>query len=341
MTKNALVTGANGFIGQHLCRSLLDDGFKVRGMLHEHAPLYFVEEDEIEWVTADLRVKETLQDVCSGIDTVFHLAAIPRNDLSKSWDEFLEVNVRGTERLLCEGQKAKIGRFVFISTVEAAGYGDGINPRKETDEPHPDNYYGKSKLAAEGLVLSADWPFERVVLRLPMVYGPGTFLIVPKLFGMAKRGFYPLFGSGDTLMEFSYVGNAVHGMRLAAEKKEAVGQLFYVSDERSYTIREVVSGIAEAMGRKVIFIRIPVWIAYAGAFVWELMAKLLAFPPIVSRYSKKPFFTRETVWWTTRNVNTVDQSKAKSLIEYRPEVSRLDGCQRTWSWLNSVNGGPL
>lgn len=335
-SKSHLVTGANGFIGQHLCRSLLDDRLPVRGLRHEPKPLYFVEGGELSWHDGDLAEPASLRGVADGVDTVFHLGAIPRNDLSKTWNEFEATNIDGTRSLLQECARSGIRRFVFASTVEAAGYGDGVHPRREEDPPHPDNNYGKSKLAAERVVMDEEWPFERTVIRLPMIYGPGTFLIVPKLFGMVKRGFYPLIGRGDTRMEFCYVANAVHGLRLAAEHEAAAGGMFYVSDERSYTIREVVQAIAEAMETKVRIIRIPVWFAWAMALGCEITAELLPIPPIVSRYSRKPFFTRETVWWTTRDVNMVSTEKIRSLLAFAPSTRLLQGCHETACWLRSL-----
>lgn len=328
-----LITGANGFVGQHLCRNLLDDGHAVRAMVHGDNPLYFIEKNEVEWIEADLGKPESLANIMNGIDIVYHLAAIPRNDLRKTWDEFTQVNIDGTGILLERAEKAGVRRFVFISTVEAAGYGNGVDPRKEEDPPQPDNNYGRSKLEAEKLVLNSKLNMECSVLRLPMVYGPGTFLIVPKLFGMVKRGFYPLIGNGDTLMEFCYIDNAIQAIRLCGEKENAANELFYVSDERSYTIREVIITIAMATSRKVRFLRIPIFLANFLAATWEIIAKVLPFPPIVSLYSKKPFFTRETVYWTTRNVNIVSTEKIKQRLGYNPQINILEGCRRTAEWL--------
>ena len=328
-----LVTGANGFIGQHLVRALVDSGNTVRGLRHTPTPLNFVSQDEVEWIEADLANPSSLKGIAQSIDTVYHLGAIPRNDLGKSWNDFLEVNVKGTRELLRECDEAGVRRFVYTSTVEAAGYGDGINPRRELDEPRPDNNYGKSKLEAERIVLDGSWRMECCVVRLPMIYGPGTMLVVPKLFGMVRRGFYPLIGDGSAPMEFCYVANAVHGLRLAAQRPEAISELFYVSDERTYTIKEVVSYVAHAMGCKVQFVRIPTTLAYTAAACFELLAKALPFPPFVSPYSRKPFFTRETVYWTTSRVNMVSIEKAKSQLGYRPQVDIATGCRLTAEWL--------
>jgi UDP-glucose 4-epimerase len=328
-----LVTGASGFIGQHLVRKLLDQGHSVRGTIHTEQPLYFIRADEIEWRRIDLSVPETLAGIATDIECIYHCAAIPRNDLRLSWEDFASINIKGAESLLAEAQRAGVKRFVYISTVEAAGYGDGKNPRRETDVPHPENNYGKSKLAAEEIVLSGPWMFERTVVRLPMIYGPGTFLIVPKLFGMVKRGWYPCIGSGTTGMEFCYIANAVDALILAGASPRAAGELFYVSDERSYTIREVISHIAAAMHKRVIFISIPKAPAYAIALLWEFAARIAPFPPIVSPHSKKPFFTRETVRWTTSDINIVSTEKIRSLLGYRPAISIAEGCARTAEWL--------
>ena len=167
-----------------------------------------------------------------------------------------------------------------------------------------------------------------------MVYGPGTFLIVPKLFGFVKKGFYPLIGDGESIMEFCYVSNAVNALVLACDHKKAGGELFYVSDERSYTIKEVISRVAEAMKVNVLFIHVPVFFATCGALCFEAAAKLFPFPPLVSRYSHKPFFSRETVKWTTRDYNTVSAEKIRRVLGYAPVIIITEGCKRTAEWLN-------
>ena len=330
-----LVTGANGFIGQHLVKKLLSDGKKIRGTKYAERPLYFFKNEEIEWRNIDLQKEDTLKGVAEDISCIYHLAAIPNNDFSKTWEDFHSVNVLGTQAFLEEAKKTGVKRFVYISTVEAAGYGDGINPRKESDIPHPDNNYGKSKRMAEEIVLMGSWPFERVIVRLPAIYGPGTLLIVPKLFGMVKRGFYPLFGSGENLMEFCYVGNAVQAIVLAGTRPEAAGEIFFVADERSYTIKEVIAAIAKVMNKRVLMVHIPRWAAYAGASLWEFCAKIYPFPPLVSAATKKPFLTRDTVWWTTRNVNIVSTEKIRRILGYMPLVSLNRGCDETWQWLKT------
>lgn len=334
--KHAIVTGANGFIGQHLVRFLLDNNIKVRGICHGSLPLYFVKPHEFEKIEADLNNRQSLVNICKNCDVVFHCAAIPRNDLSKTWEEFKQTNIDGTKYLLEEAVYASVKRFVFISSVEAAGFGNGISPRIETDTSIPDNNYGKSKLLAEELVLSSPLNIERVVVRLPMIYGPGTFMIVPKIFGMVKKGFYPLIGDGHAKMEFCYVKNAIQGIFLAGQHAEANKQLFYLNDQKTYSIKEVITNVAAAMNKKILFLYIPRFVAYTIALCVEILAKILPIAPIISPISRKSFFTRETVFWTTRDVNWVNSDKARSILGYNPPIDIKSGCESTVKWLKMM-----
>jgi UDP-glucose 4-epimerase len=230
-----------------------------------------------------------------------------------------------------------VKRFAFISTVEAAGFGDGIHPRRESEDGVPVNQYGQSKKDAEKLVLQDRWNFETVVFRLPMLYGPGTFLIVPKLYGMVRKGVYPIIGSGNTLMEFCYVDNAISGIITALDSHcNCNREIYYLSDSRSYSILEVIRAIAKSLNKKVLFIKIPVFLAYCIGFLNELLAKIFPVPPFISSASKKPFFSRETVFWTTHNVNIVSTEKARKELNFRPYVTIEQGTQKTAQWLQKV-----
>lgn len=333
---SVLVTGASGFIGQHLVTELLVSGqHKIRGTRQSEPEYSFFNFEAIEWRTVELSNRLSITGLCDDMDIVVHLAAIARQEFDKSWDDYLRINVEATENLLDDAEKAGVKRFVYISTVEAAGFGNGTDPRVETDLPSPVNFYGKSKLAAEKIVLSHSGSMETVVLRLPMVYGPGSLLTVPKLFGMVNKGIYPLIGTGTNLMEFCYVGNIVTAICLALTQPNIKNELFYVSDCRSYSIREVISAIAKAENKKVMMIALPIPVAYSIALLWEIMAKIIPIPPIISKISRKPFFSREAVWWTTRNVNIVSTAKIRGVLGYRPFYSIDDGCKATVDWLKS------
>lgn len=331
---NFLITGGDGFIGQHFINMLIQEGHSVVALYHEKLTRYFIpNSNRIRWIHCNLSTNNDIGDIGDSIDVIVHLAAISRNDLSKKWSEFVTVNAKGTENIAKLAEMAGVKRFVYVSTVEAAGFGNGLEPRKETDNPKPDNNYGKSKLLGERVLTSKKWNFDYVIVRLPMIYGPGTKLIVPKLFGAVKLGWYPIIGDGKTKMEFCFVENAINAIYLCAIHKAAPNELFYISDQKTYSIKEVIENIAISMNIKIKLVYIPVFIAYIGALSFEILAKIFPFHPIKSKYSGKPFITRETVYWTTRDVNWVSSQKIRHLLNYNPSISIQEGCKITAQWL--------
>jgi len=162
------VTGGTGFVGTHLLRHALDEGYDVRALTRGWKP----PEDEIAWVDGALDRPETLAKLCSGADAVVHVAGA-LNAPSRS--AFEAVNVAGTANMIDAARKAGVKRFVHISSLSAR-------------EPKLSNY-GWSKARSERLVAASglDW----TIVRPPAVYGPGdkeTF----ELFKMARRGLVAL-----------------------------------------------------------------------------------------------------------------------------------------------------
>jgi len=183
-----LVTGATGFIGRRLCAVLKQHGSHVRALGRgERDGLWnrFIRADLAQGVPAD-----ALHDV----DTVFHLAgkAHALSETSQDEAEYFRINTEGTRRLLEVAGEAGVRRFVFFSSVKAMGEG-GDACLDESAACCPETPYGKSKLAAEHLVLNGGYVPEPVVLRLSMVYGPTRKGNLPRMIEAVARGrFLPL-----------------------------------------------------------------------------------------------------------------------------------------------------
>lgn len=335
MSKNLiLVTGANGFIGQHLCRRLLKDGQKVLALIKDRDKDEIPSHKKLKKIYGDITDKKFLKENLKGIKVVFHLAAIARLQYNYTEKDYFKINVTGTKNLLEVAHENKIKRFVYISTIEAVGPADGVNPLDEKTPPHPVNIYGKTKLQAERLVLKY-YKTKRLpvtIIRLPMVYGPGNMLIFSRLFKLVSKGIYPLIGRKEIIMEFCNIHNAIHGMLLAERLKKAIGEIFFINDGRSYSIKEVLMAAAKAQNVNLRFFIIPIWFAYTIGFVIEVCAKIFPFPPLVMPQTKKPFFSRGTVSWTTKSVNMCSSKKAKMLLGYKPVVSLAKGVKEAVSW---------
>ena len=166
-TRTLAVTGGTGFVGTHLLRLAIAEGFDVRALTRGWKP----PEDEIEWIDGALDRPEALHKLCSGADAVIHIAGL----ISGSKEEFEAVNVGGTAALIDAARRAGVRRFVHISSLAAR-------------EPELSNY-GKSKAKSERLVASSG--LEWTIIRPPAVYGPGDRETL-ELFKMAKRGLVAL-----------------------------------------------------------------------------------------------------------------------------------------------------
>jgi nucleoside-diphosphate-sugar epimerase len=333
MSKTVLVTGASGFIGSHLVDSLRADGLHVRSLVLENASQEFLKESDSEIIIGDLRDRASLKTACQGCDEVYHLAAISRHDANVPDDEYRAVNVEGTLNLLEIARESGARRLLFTATIEAVGMSKDGAPLTEETPQHPRNIYGETKLEAENLVrqFQRDTGFETVVVRPPMTYGPRELILYTRLFNIIRKGFYPLIGSGTALSEFCYVKNQVHGIRLAMEKGRP-GEVYFISDEESYTIEHIIRSIAAEMGVKVRTPHIPVPIAWCMGLGLEILSKILPFYPFRIPQTGRPPFSRKTVEWTSQSCLYCDISKAKTELGYKPEYSLQEGIRETIEW---------
>ena len=191
MSKLALVTGGQGFIGSHLCGRLISAGHRVRVLARPSSGLTNLDGLPVEVVRGDLTGDGSLAQAVAGVDWVFHLAGALKGF---SQEELLRVNRDGTKRLVeaCAAHTPDLSRFVLVSSLAAAGpSASGGLPRTEDAPPAPLTWYGKSKLEAEMVVLKAGLPFT--ILRPPIVFGPRDRDVF-SYFQIAKAGVLPIPG---------------------------------------------------------------------------------------------------------------------------------------------------
>ena len=184
-----LITGASGFVGQALVQYLTQAGHEVRAVTRQPVPGFTGSETCLidDLVTADWPV--LLKD----IEQVVHLAARVHQVQETSAEplaEFRRINRDATEVLAAAALQAGVRRFVFISSVKAAVDSTGIQPIDENFPANPQSHYGISKLEAEQTLLSlvGNTGFEPVILRLPLIYGPGAKGNLQSLFRIMKAG---------------------------------------------------------------------------------------------------------------------------------------------------------
>lgn len=332
------MTGAGGFIGSHLVEYLVNKGAVVRVLLAPNESASFLESVNVEPCRGDLRDPRSLRDAVEGVDIVYHLAAISLHDATIAEDDYVAVNVEGTRNLLHASVDAGVKKLLYTATIEAVGMSRDGQPLTEASAQHPRNIYGRTKLEAEQLVLAyaRASKIHGVVVRPPMIYGPRELILLRRLFRIIALGFYPLIGSGQALTEFCYVKNLVRGIDLAAERGGS-GEVYFISDERSYAIEEIVSTIAQAMGVRVWTPHIPVPLAKVIGAVFEVLSRMLPFYPFRIPQTGRPPFSRKTVEWTANSRLYVDISKARRELGYVPQYSLARGVEETLDWYRKNN----
>jgi len=329
--KYTLVTGGTGFIGSHLVENLLSRNRKVR-VLAMKTPLEEIENENLEVIRekgaeivyGDLRDRESLDKSVQDVDIIFHLAAISR-PMNIPVHVYYDTNEIGTKNLLEACKNIKLKRFIHVSTVSVLGVSQEGRPLKEDDFQKPTGDYGLSKLKGEQLALEyyKNHDIPVVVIRPPLTYGPRCLarLII---FKFVQKRLFPLFKKGQAHMEFCYVDNMVQALLLTESRQDILGEVFNISDERFYTISEVVNTIAKLeRANPPLINNMPVWLGRLLGLVAELGAKITGiYPP----------FSRTAAEWMSRDQNVYDISKAKKVLGYSPQISLEEGIKRTIAW---------
>lgn len=270
-----LVTGASGFVGQALCAELLRHGYFVRGAVRQVEGRAALQGEPV--VVGAINAATDWTAALGGCDVVVHLAARVHVMDDKAVDplaEFRETNTEGTLNLVRQAADAGVKRFIFISSVKVNGEGRDA-AYLESDTPAPADAYAISKWEAEqGLQrIAADTGLEVVVLRPPLVYGPGVKANFLRLMQLVQKGWPLPLGAIRNRRSLLYLGNFVDAIRLCVEHPAAAGQTFLLDDGEPVSTRVLIRAVAQAMGRPARLFAVPVrLLELAGALLGKRAA---------------------------------------------------------------------
>lgn len=263
-----LVTGANGFVGSALCAALGRTPVRLRvAVRYSVAAL-----PGVEVATIDAIGPQTLWvDALQGCSTVVHLAArahVMREEAVDPLAAYRSVNTDGTLHLAQQAAAAGVRRFVFLSSIKVNGEATTQGqPFRSSDTPHPQDPYGTSKWEAEkGLrQIAQDSGMEVVVIRPPLVYGPGVKANFAALMrAIAHKRPLPL-GAIHNLRSLVGLDNLVDLVLACTTHPAAAQQTFLVSDGEDLSTTELVQRMARAMGQPSRLLPVPAWLLQAGA----------------------------------------------------------------------------
>lgn len=313
-----LVTGATGFVGRALFVSLVGSR-TLRGVVRKLGENALLEGER--FVTGNLSADFDWSDALIDVSVVVHCAArvhVMNEEATDPLAEFRRVNVDGTLRLARQAADAGVRRFVFVSSIKVNGeHSQPGHPFTADQTLAPGDPYGVSKCEAEaGLrALAKEMDMEVVIIRPPLVYGPGVKANFLAMMRWLQRGVpLPLGSVMENRRSFVFLDNLIDLIVTCIDHPAAANQTFLVSDDEDLSTAALLRRMAEALGRPVRLIPVPV-----GLFVFG--TKLIGRPGIAQRLCGSL---------------QVDIGKTKVLLGWSPPYSVDEGLRRTAGhWLAS------
>ena len=321
-----LVTGGGGFLGQALCRALVERGHDVASFNRGHYPA--LEALGVEQLRGDLADRDAVMAAFDGgFEAVFHNAA--KAGAWGSYESYHSANVVGTQRVLDACRAHGIAKLVYTSTpsvthrathpveggtAETVPYGEGFKAP-----------YAATKAVAEKAVLAAnDASLATVALRPRLIWGPGDQQILPRLVERANAGRLRIVGSGDNLVDTTYIDNAARAHLDAfdhlAPGAACAGKAYFISNGEPWPMREVLNALLRAAGAPEVRKRLPFAAAYAVGAACEGLWRLLPLrgEPPMTRFLAEQLAT--THWYS--------MAPARRDFGYVPGVSMAEGMDR-------------
>jgi nucleoside-diphosphate-sugar epimerase len=293
-----LVTGATGFIGTQLSETLAKSGHQVRDTARSIAPNRSTTR---ELITFDLESANNLDHLTTGCDAIVHLAGrahVMSDNPATSESLYLSANVDVTRRLAQSAARTGVKRMILMSSVKVNGESTTIgSPFTSQDTPNPQDPYGRSKAQAELALwdVTSTSELEGVVIRPPLVYGPGVRANFASLIGIVDRGIPLPLGSIHNKRSFVSIDNLIDCIATAIQSSKAAGQTFLVSDGNDLSTPELIRSIATSLHKSPMLIPIPTALLRLAA---TIAGKRGAYDRLCGSLTVDIALTKQKLSWT-------------------------------------------
>lgn len=257
-----LVTGAEGFLGKHLCSFLRSKNIEVVATARNSSATDVVS-------TGDLNQFSDWSLLFKDVEVVIHTAA-KAHDMSKSPDlknQYIEANLKLPILLAEKARENKVKRFIFISTIKVNGESTSKQAFSADDTPNPTDDYGVSKAQAETELMKLHQPgiFEIVIIRPCLIYGGGVKANFKNLMRLVQKGWPLPFASIANKRSLVSIDNLMDLIFVCLTHPQAAGQIFLVSDDHDLSLPEMIKAIAKSANKNVQLVPVPLW-AFRLAF---------------------------------------------------------------------------
>jgi nucleoside-diphosphate-sugar epimerase len=319
MNERVLVTGANGFVGRYVCRKLIASGLVpiagVRDLRIWPELQQAISGLNEASLLGDLSTNPRLQGSLSGASVVVHLAArvhVMRESARDPLQEFRKVNVNGTKSIALAAVAAGVRRVIFVSTVKVHGESTSGNPLREDTPFNPEDPYAISKWEGEEALraVAAETGLEVVIVRPPLVYGPGVRGNFLRLMKLVDRALPLPWPKGANCRSMIGADNLADFLVRCVDHPKAAGQSFLVKDSEDVSTRELMTRLARLLDRP---------------------ARLFPVPESLLRFATKLASKQELV---SRLLDSfvIDCGRAQRLLEWVPPMTLDEGLAATARW---------
>ncbi|MEW6379720.1 MAG: NAD-dependent epimerase/dehydratase family protein [bacterium] len=326
-----LITGASGFLGTHLARRLVREGYPVRALVRKLSPLGELRNLGLEVFFGDIRDEDSLRTAIRGVEMIVHAAA---DTTGGAVDAAMETTVKGTRNVLRLAQEEAVRKVIYISSLSVYGYTrlPTCRPIREDDalEADPQNRgaYTYTKLEAEKIVQQfiRETRLPIVILRPGTIYGPGGPVLTPMIGYALPKNVILAIGRKGFELPLVYIDNLLDAIVLSLEKENAAGKVYNIVDEEQVSKHVYIQRYLHKKGVHGHVVYLPYPLVYSLTFGLEFVSRIM---------HKDPFLTRYRLAASSKSCR-FDISRARQDLGWCSRIPAREGLENTLSWSKNV-----
>ncbi len=318
MPPKALITGATGFIGGYLAAYLADLGWNITCWCRPESRTQALENLNVTLFRGQLDDTALLEQAVAPQDYIFHLAARIHSAPRETYEQVNHVFTRNLVQAVCEACPM-LQRFVYVSSIAAAGPSQAGQLKREEDDTPPVTEYGRTKLRGEEAVREAEDRLPFTIIRPPNVYGPGQ-TESELLIRLIRRRIVPILRSRTPATTLIYVKDLVKGIGQAAFSEKALHQTYFLTDGKTYSWRHILFTIKDIVLERSWYLPLPESVILVAAGLFDGLKRLRVL---------RSYFGRKAWRSMTQTPWLFSTEKACSQLQFQSRYDLEQGLRET------------